>query len=67
MFSCIGRGPYFYQGKAGDVSLVRKRFPDLPLIGAYGAGEIAPLGATDFQQSRLISYSSVISLAYADV
>lgn len=63
MFSCIGRGPYFYQGHERDVSLVRERFPGLPLLGAYGAGEIAPLGP----RSSLISYSSVLALVSPNV
>ncbi len=67
MFSCIGRGPYFYQDKARDVSLVRERFPGLPLLGVYGAGEIAPLGQPGSHPSRLISYSTVLTLVSADV
>ena len=59
MFSCIGRGPYFYQGDDRDVSIMRERFPDLPILGAYGAGEIAPFGAGN---NQLISYSSVVGL-----
>jgi small ligand-binding sensory domain FIST len=58
MFSCIGRGPYFYQGHDRDTSLTRERFPGLPLLGAYGAGEIAPLGTS----SSIISYSTVLTL-----
>lgn len=63
MFSCIGRGPYFYQGHDRDVSLMREQFPNMPLIGAYCAGEIAPIGV----QSSLISYSSVIAVVTPDV
>lgn len=58
MFSCIGRGPYFYNGHDRDAALVRERFPGMPLIGAYGSGEIAPLGP----HSGLISYSSILAL-----
>ncbi|CAG4882426.1 conserved protein of unknown function [Georgfuchsia toluolica] len=63
MFSCIGRGPYFYQGHDRDAELVRERFPGMPLLGAYCAGEIAPLGP----HSSLISYSSILALAYDHV
>jgi hypothetical protein len=62
MFSCIGRGPYFYQGHDRDSSLVREKFPGMPLIGVYGAGEIAPMG----QSSSIISYSSVLALVTAE-
>jgi len=62
MFSCIGRGPYFYQGHDRDSSLVRERFPGMPLLGVYGAGEIAPMGLS----SSIISHSSVLALVTAE-
>ena len=42
MFSCIGRGPYFYGGEDRDLDLLRERFPRLPILGTYGTGQIAP-------------------------
>ena len=42
MFSCIGRGPYFYGGDDHDLDIVRQRFPGLPILGTYGTGQIAP-------------------------
>lgn len=42
MFSCLGRGPLFYGGEDRDLALFRERFPGVPLIGAYGSGQIAP-------------------------
>lgn len=63
MFSCIGRGPYFYGGEDLDIAAVTRCFPDLPLLGAYGPGEIGPLGGGN----TLFSYSSVISLVTPDV
>ncbi len=65
MFSCIGRGPYFYQGQDRDVALTRIAFPALPLLGAYGAGEIASMGSPDRRLSKLLSYSSVLTVATA--
>ena len=44
MFSCIGRSPFFYGGEDRDLKVFTERFPDLPLIGVYGTGQIAPLG-----------------------
>lgn len=44
MFSCLGRGPLFYGGDDRDLLVFREQFPDLPLIGAYGSGQIAPVG-----------------------
>lgn len=43
LFSCLGRGPWFFGGEDRDLAVVKERFPDLPLIGAYGGGQIAPL------------------------
>ena len=45
MFSCIGRGPYFYGGEDRDLEALRQRFPGLPVLGVYGTGQIAPAGA----------------------
>lgn len=42
MFSCIGRGPYFYGGEDCDLEVVIDRFPGMPILGAYGTGQIAP-------------------------
>jgi len=45
MFSCIGRGPLFYGGEDRDLLAFRERLPGVPLLGAYGSGQIAPLGS----------------------
>ena len=63
MFSCIGRGPYFYSDGDRDLALIVQRFPGMPLLGAYSAGEIAPQGP----RSNLISYSSVVAAVSSDV
>ena len=65
MFNCIGRGPYFYGGQDRDLELTRSVFTDLPILGAYGAGEIAPIGRPGSANSKLLSYSSVIAIATA--
>lgn len=46
MFSCIGRGPYFYGGEDHDRDVLCARFPGLPLLGTYGTGQIAPSSQT---------------------
>lgn len=58
LFACIGRGPYFFGGEDRDLAQLRARFPGLPVLGAYGAGEIAPLPGG----SAIVSYSAVIAL-----
>lgn len=60
LFSCIGRGPYFYGGEDRDLALLKARFPGMPVIGCYGGGEIAPLPGGN----GILSYSAVAALAY---
>lgn len=61
MFSCIGRGPYFFGGEDRDLALLKARFPGMPVIGCYGGGEIAPLPGGN----SILSYSAVATLAYS--
>jgi small ligand-binding sensory domain FIST len=63
MFPCLGRGPWFYGGEDRDIQALTRRFPDLPLIGFYGNGEIAHLDGAN----RLLQYSVVLALGYTDV
>lgn len=42
MFANIGRGPEFFDGQDQDLLAFQKTFPDTPMIGFYGNGEIAP-------------------------
>lgn len=58
LFPCVGRGPHFYGNRDRDLELLRERHPRLPVIGFYGNGEIAPLGATN----HLYQYSAALGL-----
>jgi small ligand-binding sensory domain FIST len=58
LFSCLGRGPYFYNGSDQDLALLKTLFPKLPMIGFYGNGEIAPINGTN----ELLQYSAVLGL-----
>ena len=58
LFSCLGRGPYFYGGIDRDLKVVTQQFPDMPLLGFYGNGEIASIGGIN----QLLPYSAVLSL-----
>ena len=58
LFSCLGRGPYFYNGQDQDLALLKTLFPKLPIIGFYGNGEIAPINGTN----ELLQYSAVLGL-----
>lgn len=62
MFSCLGRGPYFYGGLDHDLLLLKKLFPKMPLIGFYGNGEIAPCNARPEGNAELLQYSAVLGL-----
>jgi len=42
MFPNVGRGPEFFNGIDQDLALFKENFPDTPVIGFYGNGEIAP-------------------------
>jgi len=57
-FSCLGRGPYFYDGTDQDLALLKALFPKLPIIGFYGNGEIAPMQGVNV----LLQYSAVLGL-----
>lgn len=58
LFSCLGRGPYFYQGTDQDLALLKALFPKLPIIGFYGNGEIAPI----LDKNEILQYSAVLGL-----
>lgn len=58
LFSCLGRGPYFYNGIDRDLNVITKTFPNMPILGFYGNGEIAYING----DNRLLPYSAVLSL-----
>ena len=53
-FSCLGRGPNLFAAERTEAAMIREHFPDLPLVGFFGNGEIA--------NSRLYAYTGVLSL-----
>lgn len=58
LFSCLGRGPYFYNGTDRDLKVITQTFPHMPLLGFYGNSEIAHLNGSN----QLLPYSAVLSL-----
>lgn len=58
LFSCLGRGPYLYDGIDRDWKVITQAFPGMPLLGFYGNGEIAHINGSN----RLLPYSAVLSL-----
>jgi FIST C domain len=63
LFSCLGRGPYFYGGSDHDLAVLINRYPGLPVLGGYCGGEIAPLPGGN----SILSYSAIAALAYPNV
>jgi FIST C domain len=59
MFSCLGRGPLFYGNEDRDLLAFAEQFPGVPLLGAYGGGQIAPVG----KRNRLFQ-NTVVTLLY---
>lgn len=48
LFACLGRGVGLYGEADGDVSIVQREFPGLPMAGAFCNGEIGPVGGTTY-------------------
>jgi len=46
-FNCCGRGISLYGEKDVDVAILRRAFPDLPLIGFFTYAELAPVHNTN--------------------
>jgi hypothetical protein len=67
LFSCLGRGPWFFGGEDRDLAVVKERFPGLPLIGAYGGGQIAPLfnGNEQVHNAAVLAFTGRCGTFYA--
>lgn len=61
VFSCVGRGPFFYAGDDRDLDCLRQQFPRLPLIGTYGTGQIVPVAGGG---GRLLQNAVLTSLLH---
>lgn len=55
-FNCRARGHALYGERDVDVAEIRKRFPDLPLLGFFCNAEIGPLHNTN----QLFTYTGVL-------
>ena len=58
LFSCLARGPYYYGGNDEDLDLLKSHYPNMPIIGFYGNGQIAPMVG----QNTLLQHSIVLAL-----
>ena len=61
--SSSGRGPSFYSGEDKDLQVITKLYPDMPVIGFYGNGEIGWLN----NANQLLEYSTVFGLFHHNV
>lgn len=62
MLSCIGRGPLFYGHDDCDLQAFREYFPNVPLLGAYGIGQIVPS-----PQGNQLLQNAALTLLYEEV
>lgn len=58
MFSCGTRGAALHDGMDREWAMIRKRYPQMPLLGFYGNGQIANLHGFN----QLLHHSVVLSL-----
>jgi small ligand-binding sensory domain FIST len=57
-FNCAGRGNSLYQSPNTDIQLIQKYLGEMPLIGFFTFGEIAPIN----QQNYLHTFSGILTL-----
>jgi small ligand-binding sensory domain FIST len=55
LFSCNGRGLRLYDRPNGDISVVQANLQDTHLAGFFCAGEIGPIGGTNFLHGHTAS------------
>jgi small ligand-binding sensory domain FIST len=57
-FNCLGRGAGLYGAPDHDITLIREFFGDLPIVGFFGNGELAPVGGKNYAHS----YTGVLAI-----
>ena len=65
VFSCIGRGPYFYGGEDRDLKTLRDALPAMPILGVYGTMQLAPIDGLSSPSSRTLQNSVVSAFLYS--
>lgn len=48
VFCCNGRGEYLFKQKNHDITMIQKQLGPVPVAGFFCAGEIGPVGASNF-------------------
>jgi len=62
-FNCLARGAGFYGEFNHDTKVIRRYFPDVPIVGFLGNAEFAPVGGS----SVLHNYTGVLVLVAEEV
>lgn len=57
MFACIGRGHYHYHAENVETKAFRKHFPNIPLFGFFGNGEVGHNYLPDYSKADHSDYS----------
>ena len=60
VFCCNGRGEYLFRQKNHDIQIIQKHIGPIPAAGFFCAGEIGPVGQTNF----LHGFTNSIALFY---
>ena len=60
VFSCNGRGQYLFKQKNHDIDIIQKHIGPIPAAGFFCAGEIGPVGGSNF----LHGFTDSIALFY---
>lgn len=60
VFCCNGRGEYLFKQKNHDIAIIQKQLGPIPAAGFFCAGEIGPVGASNF----LHGFTNSIALFY---
>lgn len=55
LFSCNGRGTNLYAHPDGDISTIQETLGGVNLAGFFAAGEIGPIGGTNFLHGHTVS------------
>jgi small ligand-binding sensory domain FIST len=57
-FNCLGRGIGLYGDAHHDLTIIKEYLGDVPLIGFFGNGELAPVGGRNYAHS----YTGVLAI-----
>ena len=57
LFSCNGRGTRMFEEPCHDVGVARKAMPRTPVAGFFAAGELGPVGGSNFIHGHTASFA----------